>query len=218
MAVATDFDTVQDLLDSLDGIPPSRVLLNPAPGTATEADVIRINESKRRLCELVDGVLVEKGMGYVESVLAVAIAVWLHEFVVSRNLGVVSGEAGMVRLFPGRIHVPDVAYASWDRFPGGTLPNEPVPTLAPELVVEVLGESNTKREMELKRQDYFAAGVEVVWEIDPDARTAEVYRRLAKTSVRFDSTGILQEPEFLPGFELPLSRLFGELDRRRDPQ
>jgi Uma2 family endonuclease len=157
-------------------------------------------------------------MGFLESLFAGAILGWLREFVIPRNLGVVSGEAGMVRLFPGRVRVPDVAYASWDRLPNGVIPNEPVPTLAPELVVEVLSESNTKREMELKRREYFSAGVEVVWEIDPKTRSAQVHHRLEKSSERFDSTGVLREPELLPGFELPLSRLFGELDRGRDPQ
>lgn len=218
MAVATEIDTLQDLLDSLGGVSASRVLLRPAPGTATEADAIRMNEGNRCICELIDGVLVEKGTGYVESMLAVVIAAWLQEFVDSRNLGVVTGEAGMIRLFPDRIRVPDVAFASWERIPAGALTSEPVPTLAPELVVEVLSESNTKREMDLKRSEYFAAGVEVVWEVDPRTRTVQVYRRLEESFEQFDSSGVLQEPSLLPGFQLSLPRLFGKLDRKVDPR
>ncbi len=37
----TMFDTLQDLLDRLGGVPASRVLIWPAPGKATVADVIR---------------------------------------------------------------------------------------------------------------------------------------------------------------------------------
>ncbi|HEV3167670.1 MAG TPA: hypothetical protein VGZ22_26940 [Isosphaeraceae bacterium] len=64
------FETVADLIEHLGGIPARRVWLRPAPGTATEADVIAIEERENRLCELVDGVLVEKDMGFLESFLA----------------------------------------------------------------------------------------------------------------------------------------------------
>lgn len=39
-------DTVADLLRRLGRIPAFRVRLNPPPGTATEKDVVRYNESK----------------------------------------------------------------------------------------------------------------------------------------------------------------------------
>lgn len=216
MAVATEPFTAQDLLDSLGGIAPSRVLMKPAPGTATEADLIAVNDSRRTLCELVDGVLVEKGMGIRKSMLACAISAGLYEFVRPRNLGIVVGAAAMFRLVPGLIRAADVAYLSWDRLPGGVVPREPIPRLAPELVVEVLSESNTRREMERKRADYFSAGVEVVWEIDPEMRTAGVYRRDEAAPHQLDQTAVLEEADLLPGFQLPLARLFGELDRKPD--
>jgi hypothetical protein len=62
--------TVSDLLHQLGDIPPERVRLQPAPGTATEADVVAVHDREKRLCELVDGVLVEKTMGYYESYIA----------------------------------------------------------------------------------------------------------------------------------------------------
>ena len=61
-----------DVLQQLAGISPRRVRFRPAPGTATEEDVIKIRDRERRLFELVDGVLVEKVMGYWESALAIA--------------------------------------------------------------------------------------------------------------------------------------------------
>ena len=56
--------TLDDLLERLGGISPRRVRFHPAPGTATEADVIEVEKRENRHCELVDGVLVEKAMGY----------------------------------------------------------------------------------------------------------------------------------------------------------
>jgi Uma2 family endonuclease len=151
-------------------------------------------------------------MGYNESVLAVAIAAVLRAFVIPRNLGVVSGESGMMRLFAGLVRIPDVAYASWDRLPGRRMPSEPVPALAPDLAVEVLSESNTPREMERKRGEYFRAGVSVVWIVDPDARTVAVYTAVDRSDV-LSEADVLGGGSVLPGFAVPLRELFAELDR-----
>ena len=43
---------------------------------------------------------------------------FLNAFVISRNLGIVTGADGMVRLFPGLVRYPDIAFTSWDRIPG----------------------------------------------------------------------------------------------------
>ena len=40
---------------------------------ATEKDVLEVHAREERLCELVDGILVEKGMGFRESLLAGAL-------------------------------------------------------------------------------------------------------------------------------------------------
>jgi hypothetical protein len=63
--------TVADLLNRFGPILLRRVRQDPAPGSATEQDVIDIHDKEKRLYELVDGVLVEKTMGIQESYLAV---------------------------------------------------------------------------------------------------------------------------------------------------
>ena len=100
------------ILDDLGGIDPARVLLKQPLGQATETDLIRSNAGGLTRCELVDGMLVEKGMGYNESNLALALAGFLRAFIVPRNLGLLTGEAGMMRLVPGLVRVPDLAFAS----------------------------------------------------------------------------------------------------------
>src|SRR5215472_13681135 len=85
-------DTVADLLEYLGQIPPERILVRPAPGLATEADVlVALEAPRKRICELIDGVLVEKAMGYTESVLGMMLGELLNAFVRSRNLGLVAG-------------------------------------------------------------------------------------------------------------------------------
>jgi Uma2 family endonuclease len=186
--------------------------MNPLPGLATEADVLEAERKYNRLCELVDGVLVEKAMGFTESILAAVLIEVLRGFVVPRNLGAVTGADGTVRLFPGLVRIPDVAFASWARFPGGKLPREPIPALAPDLVIEVLSVSNTPAEMKRKRGEYFSAGVRLIWEIEPESRSVSVFTPDG-TVTRLENSAALDGSDVLPGFTLKLVDLFGELDR-----
>lgn len=62
--------TLADLSRQFGAMPAWRIRTAPTPGTATEDDVIEIEAKEHRLCELVDGVLVEKTGGYRESYLA----------------------------------------------------------------------------------------------------------------------------------------------------
>ena len=210
----TEAQTLADLLGGLGDIPLDRVRLRPALGTATEADVIDLGSRVKRLCELVDGVLVEKAMGFVESSLAGLILELLRGFVIPRNLGIVLGADGMMRLRPGLVRIPDVSYLSWARFPDGRYPIRALPEVAPDLAVEVLSESNTRAEMQRKRREYFEAGVRLVWEVDHPARTVTVFAA-PEDSTTLAGDDVLDGGEVLPGFRVPLGEIFGELDRQR---
>ena len=204
--------TLDDLLEHLGGIAPSRVRFRPLPGTATEADLIAANGRKLGIFELIDGVLVGKPMSLIESMLGGALLAFLRAFVIPANLGIVTGADGMMRLFPGLVRVPDVAYISWNRIATGQLPTEPIGGFAPDLAVEVLSKSNTRREMARKRKEYFEAGVRLVWEVNLVKRVVIVYEGAEKFKV-LDASQTLDGGEVLPGFTLPLADLFGELDR-----
>src|SRR5947207_2434291 len=73
--------TLADLLEQLGDIAPARVRFRPVPGTATETDVLAIHDREDRLYELVDCVLVEKAMGFRESLLAGMLIEILRGFV-----------------------------------------------------------------------------------------------------------------------------------------
>ena len=191
-------------------IPLDRICMNPPPGLGTEEDVIRFNERENRLFELVDGVLVEKTVGAYESMLAVEIAALLRNFVKPRKLGTVLGADGMLRLFPGMIRYPDVAFLSMAKFPSGRFPREKALPLAPDLAVEVLSEFNTKKEMADKLRDYFAAGSRLVWYVDPERREVAVFTSPEKSrTVTQNET--LDGGSVLLGFTMNLAELFSEL-------
>jgi Uma2 family endonuclease len=203
--------TLADLVESLGNIPLSRIRFNPPFGAATEADVIAIEVHENRLFELIDGVLVEKAMSYRESALAIAVAAALCEFVEPKKLGIVTGADGMMRLFPGLIRTPDVAFASRDRFPAGVISADPIANLAPDLAVEILSEGNTKAEMKLKRTHYFNSGVRLVWLIDLKTRTALAFTGVDQFTTLNEEQS-LDGAEVLPGFTLPLRDIFGALE------
>ena len=207
--------TLADLLERLGGVSADRVRFQPPPGTATEQDVIEVEQRENRLCELVDGALVEKSTGYRESLLAVALAASLREFVVARNLGLVTGADGLVSLISGLVRIPDVAFVSWNRLPERQVPTDPIPHVAPDLAVEVLSKGNTAEEMERKRREYFQAGVRLVWMVDVDARTVGVFTS-PERSRTVNEDQILDGGDVLPGFTLSLRELFAELDRQGD--
>lgn len=208
--------TLADLLEQLGNVPPERVRIRPAPGTATEKDVLEIEARENRLCELIDGVLVEKGMGFRESIIGVALSTCLRNFVEAGNLGLVTGADGMVRLFPGLVRIPDVAFVSWQRIPGRRVPSDPIPGLVPDLAVEVLSPSNTPAEMARKLREYFQAGVRVVWLIDLNVRAVTVHLSPEQSKVLIESDTLSGDPA-LPGFQLKLKNLFAELDRQASP-
>ena len=210
---SSSIKTLADLVKRLGGVPLDRIRFHPSPGTATVQDVIDIQQREGRLCELVEGALLEKAVGYTESQLAFFLGNFLNAFVIPRNLGILTGPDGTMELMAGLVRIPDVAFTSWDRMPGRRRPDSPVPHLAPNLAVEILSRSNTPGEMAVKRQDYFTAGVEVVWEIDPRARTVAVYTSpTASTTLAPAET--LDGGQVLPGFTLALQQLFAELDRQ----
>ena len=152
------YETAADWLHGLGDIPLERIIMDPWPGTATEKDLLVCVERDKRLCELVDGTLVEKPVGYLESLIAGWLITELNNFIGPRNLGFVSGEAGMIRMISGRVRLPDVAFVSVKDLPGGKLPLDPIPSLPPTLAVEVLSETNTKAEIQQKLKEYQLRG------------------------------------------------------------
>jgi Uma2 family endonuclease len=208
-------ETLAEVLERLGDIPPGRIRMRPPPGTATEQDVIAARQAPgRRLCELVDGVLVEKAMGTRESLLASLIVQWMGTFVEQADLGIVLGADGAVRLITGLVRIPDVSFFSWDRLPGEEVPKDAIANLVPDLAVEVLSRGNTPKEIQRKLREYFFAGVPLVWLIQPKTQTAAVYTSPADCR-RVGRNQALEGGAVIPGFTLPLKKLFGRMRRRR---
>ncbi|MDB5352621.1 MAG: hypothetical protein JWN86_3868 [Planctomycetota bacterium] len=101
----------------------------------------------------------------------------------------------------------------------GRCPN--VESDRPTILVEFVSRSRRDaiRDYEEKRAEYLALGIAEYWVIDRFARTMTVFRQPpaepTESVVRAD--GIYRTP-LLPGFELPLARLFAVADRWKRPK
>jgi Uma2 family endonuclease len=202
--------TMADLLDRLGGIPASRVRMLPTPGTATEEDAIAAESRYGRLCELVEGTLVEKPAGFYESIIAGIVGRMLGDFVTPRKLGIVAGEQGMMRVVPGRVRMPDVSFTSWSRVPADYEYNA-APRVSPDLAIEVLSIGNTTAEMDRKRAEYFAGGTRLVWQLNPRSRTMAVYV-LGSTAPSLHADRV-DGGDVLPGFTLDIADVFAQAER-----
>jgi Uma2 family endonuclease len=204
--------TIAELLERLGGVSAARVRLQPSPGTATERDVVAVHDRENRLFELVDGTLVEKVMGFDESRFAVLLATYLVIYLERHDLGAVVGADGMMKLFPGLVRIPDVAFISWARYPKRKRRRKEIPHVVPDLIVEVLSKGNIPKEMARKLDEYFRAGVRMVWYVDPAKRNVRVYTGREQSTL-FGENQKLDGGDVLPGFSLKIREWFRRAER-----
>lgn len=120
------------------------------------------------------------------------------------------GADGPFHLMQKLVRIPDVSFTNWNRLPGRHVPTEPVPEVVPDLAVEVLSEGNTHEEMERKLKEYFLSEVTLVWFVDPKARTVRVYTSPDEV-IELTEADTLDGGDVLPGFSVPVARLFADL-------
>ena len=202
--------TVAELAVRFGSLPAGRIRTDVKPGTATEEDVSRVRREHGVLCELVDGVLVEKAVSDLTAFVAIEIGRILGNFVVPRKIGWLLGTDGFVRLFGTRLRAPDVSFVRKEQRPHGLL-RRGYADGAPALAVEVVSPGNTRREMEEKRAEYFAAGSELVWVVYPETQTVEVAISPGAVVTLGRDDLLVGEP-VLPGFAVRVGDLFDAAD------
>lgn len=206
------YETFADVLDRVGNVPPHRVLLNPPPGTATELDLLDSTYTGDRGCELVNGVLVEKTMGFREDYLAASLIILFGRYLESNNIGAVAGSQGLIRFKIGLVRVPDVSFIRWDSVDDTDEienPDGAFLEVAPDFVVEVLSPSNSTNEMAMKLDEYSKAGVKLVWYVDPDRKEVAVFPNAKASARKVVGLGeVLDGGTVLPGFRLAVKEIF----------
>ena len=89
-------------------------------------------------------------------------------------------------------------------------PGEAAPEGIPPLVAEISDDDTSATEMTRKLEDYFSAGVKLVWVIDLEKHSATAYTS-PKKSTTISAGGALGAGRAVPGFKLPVKQLFRQL-------
>ena len=215
MAAIGALNSIADLVEHLGGISAKRIRFRPTPGTATARDALEVERKEGALCEVIDGILVEKTMGFFESWVALILAHAISSYLEVHDLGILTGADGPLFVEPDQMRYPDLAFFSWDKFPNRVLPRDPILDHVPDLSVEVLSAGNTEREMERKRRENFDGGCQLVWEVDAEDRLIRVYSAVHVFTTLVDGDE-LTGGNVLPGFILPVTKLFDRAGRREE--
>lgn len=109
---------------------------------------------------------------------------------------------------------PDFAFVAKERLPS-KMPDGFL-ELAPDLVLEVRSPSDRSKEVKEKAARWLKAGVKIVWELDPKRRLLTVHRS-DRLPQELGVEDVLTGEEVLPGFTLPLRRLFTAEENERGP-
>ncbi len=168
--------------------------------------------SDESLFEVINKSIVElPKMSSYSNQLANSLLLFLFRCVDSKPTGTVLSEA----LFSmpttsdeGRQRRPDIAYISKERWPlKKRAPDTDPWPVVPNLAIEVLSPNDLIRNLNKKIAEYFQAGVEIVWVVDPGEETVSVYTAPRQVTI-LSKADTLSAGKVIPGFALPLKQLF----------
>jgi Uma2 family endonuclease len=116
----------------------------------------------------------------------------------------------LIRRAPMRTRQPDVLFITHERF-GSRSFSDPSPLEpAPELVIEILSSSETRRIRDAKLADYCAVDVRECWVVDLGSQTIDVLRLTQGGAERAATYGMgetLQSPTF-PDLQIEVAGVF----------
>ena len=159
-------------------------------------------------CELIYGELIMMSpAGPEHGVVAARIARLIGNYVEDHDLGLVfAAETGFVIQAPDLVRAPDVSFVRKDRVSAG-LPRRGYFDGVPDLAVEVVSPDDSKRDVAEKINMWLAHGTPVVWVAYPKQMTVEIHR-VGQPPQRLTAADEIRDEPLLPGFVLPLSRVF----------
>ena len=171
----------------------------------TAEELLTLPDSDTRR-ELVRGVLVTMSPSALPpTIVGGNIFARLWNFLRRRRLGACGfADAGFkLASDPDTVRAPDIWFLRAERIPPDGIPRGGYWEGAPDLAVEVLSPTDRFTDVLRKAQDYLNAGTRLVWIVDPEGRSAAVFRPDA-APLLLGETGTLDGGDVLPGFSVRL--------------
>lgn len=162
-----------------------------------------------RRVELVEGVPVEMApTSDLHGEIAGLVTYYLIGYVLEHDLGSVrSAETGfLISRDPDVVRAADVAFISKER-EAQIADRDKYTPFPPDLAVEVVSPSDRAGSIQEKIRDYLEAGVRLLWVIHPQTQEVVVHTPDGR-AVTLGVDDTLHGGEVLPGFALPLAKLF----------
>jgi Uma2 family endonuclease len=182
----------------------SAMTMAPTQSHFLPHDVLRLEEEG--LFELVDGKLVEKEMSSLATKTASVVVARLFSHIEKSHAGELYSEQTF-QCFPhdeNLIRRPDIAFIAADRL--GGVPEEGHVPIAPDLAIEVVSPNDLVYNLDEKLADYHAAGIKLVWVVNPKIRTLRIHR-LDRTGTDLAESDTLSGESILPGFSIVVKDL-----------
>jgi len=198
----------------------SAVLQNQSPKEWTAEEFF--NSPYSQGFELVKGKIVPKGgeinpempAGALHGYITNRLNKLLSIFVDDNNLGATFAAETGFKLSEKGMRGVDAAFVSNEKLARFGIPESFFPA-APDLAVEVISPNNSVDEIQEKIEEYLSAGTKLVWIVYPKQKMIQVYRSSNVINVLREADALDGE-EVLPGFQLPLSELFGSLPQVKE--
>jgi Uma2 family endonuclease len=159
--------------------------------------------------ELVNGELVERNMGWNSSWVGGRLFFYLTAFLEANPIGRAAPADASYQCYPdapGKVRRPDVSFIRANRLPAEQ-DREGHCRIAPDLVVEVASPNDLYYEVEDKVAEYLAAGVRLVWVVNPPTRTIRIHRADG-TQGYLREADELNGEDVVPGFRCRGAALF----------
>ncbi len=160
--------------------------------------------------ELVDGHLVGRKTSIWSSYVAGVIFQLLDQFCQEHRLGWVFPEGTSYQCFPtqsAKVRRPDASFIRLGRLSLAVATTDGHCPVAPGLAVEVVSPNDTAYEVDEKVQEFLAAGVALVWVVNPQWRTVEIHRATGTGTILRENDEIGGE-EVIPGFHCRVGDFF----------
>lgn len=182
--------------------------MSTALQTMTAEEFFALASQGKRM-DLIDGEVVEMApSGAEQGGITVSLSWIMMNWVKRSNHGkLFAQDTGFILARdPDVVLCPDIAYIRNEHLPKSGIPKGFF-ELVPDLVVEIVSPSDRYTDVEVKVERWLAAGVPLVWIVNPRLKQVKVYQP-GSEAITLRSTDDLTGCEVLPGFTCRVSELF----------